>query len=129
MVATGPIGGHVVEAGLAIASTDALAADVVGARLLGFDPQAVRHLWEADRLGLGESDTDRVTFPAQSCARRSRRSPRPSTASASRSSTPEPGITGSARGGGPRSGSTAGVRGTHCAAPFGPIQRKEFQER
>jgi uncharacterized protein (DUF362 family) len=64
MVATGPIGGHVVETGIAIASTDALAADVVGARLLGFDPQGVRHLWEADRLGLGESDTDRMTFPA-----------------------------------------------------------------
>jgi uncharacterized protein (DUF362 family) len=66
MVATGPIGGHVAETGLAIISTDALAADVVGARLLGFDPQAVRHLWEADRLGLGESDTDQMDFPAMS---------------------------------------------------------------
>jgi uncharacterized protein (DUF362 family) len=64
MVATGPIGGHVAETGIAITSTDALAADVVGARLLGFDPQAVRHLWEADRLELGESDTDQMTFPA-----------------------------------------------------------------
>jgi uncharacterized protein (DUF362 family) len=64
MVATGPIGGHVAETGLAITSTDALAADVVGARLLGFEPQAVRHLSEADLLGLGESDTDRMTFPA-----------------------------------------------------------------
>lgn len=64
MVATGPIGGHVAETGLVIASTDALAADVVGARLLGFDPQAVRHLWEAERLGLGETDTDRMDFPA-----------------------------------------------------------------
>lgn len=66
MVATGPIGGHTAETGLAIISTDALAADVVGARLLGFDPQAVRHLWEADRLGLGQSDTDRMKFPAMS---------------------------------------------------------------
>jgi uncharacterized protein (DUF362 family) len=64
MVATGPIGGYVAETGLAIVSTDALAADVVGARLLGFDPQAVRHLWEADRLELGETDTDHMTFPA-----------------------------------------------------------------
>jgi uncharacterized protein (DUF362 family) len=62
MIGTGPLGGHAVETGLTIASTDALAADVVGARLLGFTPQAVRHLWEAARLGLGESDTDRMRF-------------------------------------------------------------------
>jgi uncharacterized protein (DUF362 family) len=34
-----------------IASPDPVAADVVGAWLLGFGPQAVRHLWEAGRLG------------------------------------------------------------------------------
>ena len=64
MIGTGPIGGHCVETGMVIASTDALAADVVGARVLGFTPQAVRHLWEAARLDLGESDTARMTFPA-----------------------------------------------------------------
>jgi uncharacterized protein (DUF362 family) len=63
MIATGPLGGHTIETGLVIASTDALAADVVGARLLGFRPQAVRHLWEASRLGIGESDTDKMRFP------------------------------------------------------------------
>lgn len=68
MVASGPLGGHAVETGLVIASTDALAADVVGARLLGFKPQGVRHLWEAARLGLGESDTERMDFPAMSLA-------------------------------------------------------------
>lgn len=62
MIATGPLGGHVVETGLTIASTDALAADVVGARLLGFTSQAVRHLWEAARLGIGESSLDRMEF-------------------------------------------------------------------
>ena len=64
MIGTGPLGGHPVETGLVIASTDALAADVVGARLLGFTPQAVRHLWEACRLGLGESDTEKMEFPS-----------------------------------------------------------------
>ncbi len=63
MIGTGPLSGHVVETGLVIASTDPLAADVVGARLLGFKPQAVRHLWEASRLGLGESDHHRMRFP------------------------------------------------------------------
>jgi uncharacterized protein (DUF362 family) len=66
MIGTGPLGGHAVETGLVIASTDAVAADVVGAKLLGFGPQAVRHLWEAGRLGLGETNSDRMTFPALS---------------------------------------------------------------
>jgi uncharacterized protein (DUF362 family) len=64
MIGTGPLGGHPVETGLVIASTDALAADVVGARLLGFTTQAVRHLWEAERLDIGESDPERMEFPA-----------------------------------------------------------------
>src|ERR671939_1551769 len=66
MIATGPLGGHAVETGLVIASTDPVAADVVGARLLGFRPQAVRHLWEAGRLGVGETDTEKMEFPAMS---------------------------------------------------------------
>lgn len=63
MIATGPLGGRAVETGIALASTDALAADVVGARLLGFRVQGVRHLWEAARLGLGESDLRAMRFP------------------------------------------------------------------
>ena len=66
MIANGPLGGHAVETGLVIAGTDAVAADVVGARLLGFGPQAVRHLWEAGRLGLGETNKDNMEFPAMS---------------------------------------------------------------
>jgi uncharacterized protein (DUF362 family) len=64
MIGSGPLGGHLVETGLVIASTDPLAADVVGAKLLGFDIQAVRHLWEAERLGVGESRIDHMEFPA-----------------------------------------------------------------
>jgi uncharacterized protein (DUF362 family) len=48
------------------ASTDPLAADVVRARLLGFDIQAVRHLREAQRLCVGETDTSSTTFPGLS---------------------------------------------------------------
>src|SRR5207244_3918419 len=66
MIGTGPLGGHAVETGLVIASTDPVAADVVGTQLLGFRPQAVRHLWEAGRLGLGETDTDKMQFPGLS---------------------------------------------------------------
>jgi uncharacterized protein (DUF362 family) len=64
MIGTGPLGGHAVETGLVIASTDAVAADAVGAHLLGFGVQAVRHLWEAGRLGLGETDPRKMAFPA-----------------------------------------------------------------
>ena len=63
MIATGPLGGYAVEIGLVIASPDAVAADVVGAQLLGFHVQAVRHLWEAGRLGLGETDIEKMAFP------------------------------------------------------------------
>jgi uncharacterized protein (DUF362 family) len=63
MIATGPLGGYAVETGMVIASRDALAADVVGAKLLGFNVQAVRHLWEAERLGLGETDIEKMDFP------------------------------------------------------------------
>jgi uncharacterized protein (DUF362 family) len=66
MIATGPLGGYAVETGIVIASTDPIAADVVGARLLGFRHQAVRHLWEAGRLGLGQLDTDQMEVPALS---------------------------------------------------------------
>ncbi len=66
MVGTGPLGGHAVETGLVIASTDPVAADAVGARLLGFRAQGVRHVWEAGRIKLGETDTEQMKFPAMS---------------------------------------------------------------
>jgi uncharacterized protein (DUF362 family) len=66
MIGAGPLGGHAVEAGLVIASTDPVAADAVGAKLLGFEVQAVRHLWEAGRLGVGETGIERMEFPALS---------------------------------------------------------------
>ena len=34
--------------------------------MLGFELQGVRHLWEAARLGVGESDTDQMEFPGLS---------------------------------------------------------------
>ena len=63
MIATGPLGGHVVETGVVVASTNPVAADAVGAKLLGFDAQAVRHLWEAAKLGLGETDPEKMELP------------------------------------------------------------------
>jgi uncharacterized protein (DUF362 family) len=64
MIATGPLGGVPVETGIVIASRDSVAANVVGAKLLGFHLQGVRHLWEAAKIGLGEGDVDKMDFPA-----------------------------------------------------------------
>lgn len=64
MIAAGPLGGCPVQTGIVIASTDPVAAHVVGANLPGFHPQAVRHLWEAGRLGLGETKAGMMQFPA-----------------------------------------------------------------
>lgn len=55
MVGRGPLGGKAIETGLTIASKDIVAADAIGARIMGFGQQAVRHLFEAGKLGLGES--------------------------------------------------------------------------
>jgi uncharacterized protein (DUF362 family) len=66
MIGTGPVGGYPVETGIVIASTDPVAADAVGAKLLGFQAQAVRHLWEAKRWQLGETDPDKMHFCALS---------------------------------------------------------------
>jgi uncharacterized protein (DUF362 family) len=48
--------------GITIASTDPVAADTVGAQLLGFQAQAVRHIWEAARLGSGEAELEKIEF-------------------------------------------------------------------
>lgn len=57
MIATGPSGGKTVAAdGLVIASTDPVAADAVGARLLGYLPQAVHYLYLLYKDKIGEAD-------------------------------------------------------------------------
>lgn len=56
MIGTGPSGGKSVNTpGLIIASTDPVAADSVGARLLGFLPQAVAYLYGLYNDKLGEA--------------------------------------------------------------------------
>lgn len=56
MIGTGPSDGKSVDTpGLIIASTDPVAADAVGARFLGFLPQAVCYLYGLYKDGLGEA--------------------------------------------------------------------------
>jgi len=56
MVGTGPSDGRAVDADLVIAGTDPITVDVVGARLLGFMPQAVHYLFRLAIDGVGEGD-------------------------------------------------------------------------
>jgi uncharacterized protein (DUF362 family) len=45
---------------LAVASTDFIAADSVGARIMGFDPEDIGYLHHAIADGLGEGTLDRI---------------------------------------------------------------------
>jgi len=63
MIGTGPSDGKAVNTeGLIIASTDPVAADAIGARLLGFLPQAVQYLYALHRKKVGEADPKNMTI-------------------------------------------------------------------
>jgi uncharacterized protein (DUF362 family) len=73
MEGNGPTGGTPVSLRVALASTDALAADVVGATLMGFDVDEVGYLHYCRKMGLGAGDLDRIELvgnaPLASCVR------------------------------------------------------------
>lgn len=58
MVGRGPIGGVTFESELTIASRDFVAADYIGAKILGID--RVRHVEEAANLGLGTASMEKI---------------------------------------------------------------------
>ncbi len=63
MIGTGPSDGKAINTeGLVIAATDAVAADAVGGRLLGFLPQAVQYIYKLYRDGIGEADPRNITM-------------------------------------------------------------------
>ena len=63
MIGTGPSNGMAVDTpGLIIASTDPVAADAIGARLLGFLPQAVCYLYGLYKDGIGEAKVENMTI-------------------------------------------------------------------
>lgn len=63
MIGTGPIFGQSVDTpGMIIASTDPVAADSIGARLLGFLPQGVSYLYGLYKDGVGEADPKHMTI-------------------------------------------------------------------
>lgn len=60
MYGTGPSDGKAVHSDLIIAGTDPVATDAVGARVMGFLPQAVQYLFRLYRRGIGEADVKRM---------------------------------------------------------------------
>lgn len=63
MIGTGPSNGMAVDTpGLIIASTDPLAADAIGSRLLGFLPQAVCYIYGLYKDKLGEVKPENMTI-------------------------------------------------------------------
>jgi uncharacterized protein (DUF362 family) len=60
MEGDGPSSGTMVPWRLALASTDALAADMVGTRLMGFSVKEVGYLHYCKQMGLGAGDLSQV---------------------------------------------------------------------
>lgn len=60
MIGTGPGKGLPKHTGIVIAGTDPVAVDTIGARLLGFKPQAVHYLFDLGNRAVGETDIDRM---------------------------------------------------------------------
>jgi len=58
MVATGPHNGIAVHSDMVVCGTDPVAADTIGARLLGFRPQAVHYLYALGNDGIGVAELD-----------------------------------------------------------------------
>jgi uncharacterized protein (DUF362 family) len=57
MEGNGPVKGTPVQSGVALAGTDALAVDLVGAELMGFDPRTIGYLWYlSQQRGLSRED-------------------------------------------------------------------------
>ena len=60
MIGTGPSKGLPRHTGIVIAGTDPVATDTVGARLLGFRPQAIRYLFDCGNKNIGTSDIEKI---------------------------------------------------------------------
>ena len=60
MEGKGPVDGDPVELGIAMASTDFLAADTVAAKIMGFDIEEIGYLHYCQKKGLGTGDLDQI---------------------------------------------------------------------
>jgi len=71
MEGNGPVKGTAIPSGAAVAGTDALAVDLIGAELMGFDPRTIGYLWYlSQQRGLARAQIQvRGVDPAQCVTR------------------------------------------------------------
>jgi uncharacterized protein (DUF362 family) len=70
MEGDGPSWGTPVNAKIALASTDCLAMDCLGTKLMGFDPSAILYLSSMGQAGMGQADLSKIDVlgtPADQC--------------------------------------------------------------
>ena len=60
MIGTGPHNGIAVHSEIVICGTDPIAADTIGARLLGFKPQAINYLYSLGNDKIGEMEASQI---------------------------------------------------------------------
>jgi len=73
MEGNGPVGGHIIDLGVALASTDFVAADAVTARIMGFDVDEIGYLHYCSEKGLGSGNIDNIEVVGETiaeCAKR-----------------------------------------------------------
>jgi uncharacterized protein (DUF362 family) len=61
MEGDGPIDGTPVDTRLALASTDPLALDSLGTKIMGFDPTQIPYLSSMNEAGMGQGDLDKIS--------------------------------------------------------------------
>ena len=62
MIGTGPHNGIPCRAGIVISGTDPVTVDTIGARLLGFHPEAIRYLWDLKNKNVGIADVNQMNI-------------------------------------------------------------------
>ncbi len=60
MEGDGPIDGTPIDTRLALASTDSLALDTLGTKIMGFDPTQILYMSSMNEAGLGQGDLDKI---------------------------------------------------------------------
>ncbi|MBS4537789.1 DUF362 domain-containing protein [Clostridium sp. D2Q-11] len=63
MIGTGPSDGRAIDTnGIIVAGTDPISTDTIGARMLGFLPQAINYLYKLHKMGIGEAELKNVNL-------------------------------------------------------------------
>ena len=62
MEGSGPVGGTAFDSRVALASLDALAADTIATKVMGFDPERVGYLSAIAQAGMGQGDIEKINI-------------------------------------------------------------------